>query len=347
MSESGTTGYKTDIVLNACRDVQTGKDDPDPARFSILKHVASEIVRLDDEELFDYIFYRYRYDIFPVKKMLDEYPPCLQVEVSSTCNYRCVFCYQTDEALTKRENGHMGMMSLNLFKRIIDQAEGNIEAITLASRGEPLLNKEMEKMLACLAGKFLALKVNTNASCLTERLAHAILQAGVNTVVFSADAASEPLYSQMRVNGRLDKVLANIRGFQKVKARDYPHSRTITRISGVKFRAEQNMNDMRKQWGELADQVVFVDYNPWENTSMRAENQITTPCSDLWRRMFVWWDGKTNPCDVDYLSKLQVGDANEVPISKLWTGPVYAALREVHLSGKRGQQQPCARCTVI
>ncbi len=98
----------------------------------------------------------------------------------------------------------MGMMSLDLFKQVVDQAEGSCEAITLASRGEPLLCPDIEDMLAYLQGKFLAMKINTNASVLNERRVHTILEAGFNTVVFSADAAVEPLYSQLRVNGNLD-----------------------------------------------------------------------------------------------------------------------------------------------
>ena len=62
----------------------------------------------------------------------------------------------------------MGLMTLDLFKRIIDQAEGNCEAVTLASRGEPLLNPRISDMLGYAAGKFLALKVNSNASVLEE-----------------------------------------------------------------------------------------------------------------------------------------------------------------------------------
>ena len=42
--------------------------------------------------------------------------------------------------------------------------------------------------------------------------------------------------------------------------------------------------------GDLVDHEAFVDYNPWENSYEKAPNGLATPCSDLWRRMFVWWD---------------------------------------------------------
>src|SRR5205823_4938505 len=146
------------------------------------------------------------------------------------------------------------------------------------------------------AGKFLALKINTNASHLDERKAHAILQAGFNTVVFSADAAVEPLYSKLRVNGKLETVLRNVEQFQNIRAREYADTRVITRVSGVRYSDDQNLPEMEAAWGDLVDQVAFVDYNPWENTYERELNDVTTPCSDLWRRMFVWCDGRVNPC---------------------------------------------------
>ena len=56
-------------------------------------------------------------------------------------------------------------------------------------------------------------------------------------------------------------------------------------------------------WGDLVDQVAFVNYVPTENVYEMDENSITDPCSDLWRRMFIWWDGKVNPCEIDFFFK--------------------------------------------
>jgi radical SAM protein with 4Fe4S-binding SPASM domain len=202
-------------------------------------------------------------------------------------------------------------------------------------------------MLAYTRGKFLNLKMNTNASLLDERKCHALLQSGIKTLVFSADAAEEPLYSKLRVGGHLDKVLANIERFKKIKETQYSNSGIILRVSGVKFSESQNIESMEKLWGNLVDQVAFVAYNPWENTYNQAPSGVTKPCSDLWRRMFVWWDGKINPCDVDYKSTLSVGDLSSAELSGLWTSDKYARLRTDHLGQARGKLEPCRRCTVI
>ena len=219
-------------------------------------------------------------------------------------------------------------MKLETFKEIIDQAYGNVEFISLASRGEPLLCPEFKDMLNYTRDKFFNLKINTNATLLDEKMAHAILESGVKTLVFSADAASKKLYDKLRVNGDLNKILKNIKKFQDFKLKKYPDSKIITRVSGVKVNTDQNLDEMEKFWGSLVDQVAFVDYVPWENVYISESSKVNTPCSDLWRRMFVWWDGKVNPCDVDYKSELSVGNIFNNNISELWKSKEYNSLRK-------------------
>ena len=243
----------------------------------------------------------------------------------------------------------MGTMKFEMFKEMIDQSVGNIEFFSLASRGEPFVCKDMDRMLEYCVGKFLGLKVNTNASLLNERHCHALLAGGVNTVVFSADAAKEPLYGQLRVNGSLEKVLSNIRLFNDIRRKHYPNSKVITRVSGVKFSADQEMGSMLDVWGEIVDQVCFVTYNPshgQDNIYQAPVNTVTTPCSEFWRRMFIWFDGKVNPCETDYKSKLLVGNFPEKTIAEIWQSQTYKKYREKHLEQQRGTVYPCQQCVV-
>ena len=104
---------------------------------------------------------------------------------------------------------------------------------------------------------------------------------------------------------------------------------------------------MEKVWGDLVDQVAFVNYNPWENSYNKPPNDIVESCSDLWRRMFVWWDGKINPCDVDYKSLLSVGNFSKNNIHEMWNSEKYNELRKIHLNKKRKTVKPCSSCVVI
>ena len=316
-------------------------------KFKLTPNVVKEIESLNFVDIPRYLVHRYRYEIYPQVKIFDDFPPYLQIEPTSICNYRCTFCYQTDNEFNKRSTGFMGHMKLETFKLLVDQAEGNIEFISLASRGEPLLCPDIKEMLAYTRDKFLNLKINTNASLLDEQISHSILTSGVKTLVFSADAADENLYSKLRVNGKLDKILANIKRFQEIRIKNYPKSKIITRVSGVKISNQQNLDDMEKFWGSFVDQVAFVDYVPWENVYQSKYSGIQTPCSDLWRRMFVWWDGKVNPCDVDYKSELSSGDIKNHNISELWKSNNYINLRKKHIENLRTTVSPCNKCVVV
>jgi radical SAM protein with 4Fe4S-binding SPASM domain len=316
-------------------------------KFDLSPNVVKEIQSINLSQIPKYLVHRYRYEIYPQIRIPDDFPPCLQIEPTSICNYRCVFCYQTDNKFNKRSDGYMGHMKLETFKLTIDQAEGNIEFISLASRGEPLLCPDFKEMLSYTRDKFYNLKINTNASLLDEKMSHAILESGVKTLVFSTDAADSTLYSKLRVNGKLENILKNIKKFQEIRTKKYSKSKIITRVSGVKVNNQQNLNDMEKYWGDLVDQVAFVDYMPWENVYESKYSEVQIPCSDLWRRMFVWWDGKVNPCDVDYKSQLSVGNIKNSNISELWKSDDYKKLRHQHELKLRKNTSPCNKCVLV
>ena len=52
-------------------------------------------------------------------------------------------------------------------------------------------------------------------------------------------------YSQLCVNGRLDRVLATSERFQEIRARRNSGLRTITQVSGVSFYSDQNLDEMK------------------------------------------------------------------------------------------------------
>ena len=224
--------------------------------FSITPNVNAEIDTVSDEDLPRYLVHRYRYEVYPEIKKLDKYPPYLQIEPSSICNFRCVFCFETDKTFTDKKNGHMGTMSLDLFKKVIDSAHKKVEFISIASRGEPLVCKDIDKMLEYTENKFLNLKINTNASLLNEKKIHSVLSGGVKTIVFSVDAADPKLYEKLRVNGKFEKTLSNIEMFNRIKNKHYKNSKIITRVSGVKFNNEQNFVKFENFWKGIVDQVI-------------------------------------------------------------------------------------------
>lgn len=295
-------------------------------------------------ELIRYLVYRYKYNNFPELKTIEDYPPNLQIEISSVCNLRCVMCYQKDKTFSTKSKGFMGYMNFELFKKIIDEIEGNLEAVTFASRGEPTLNPELEKFLKYSEGKFLGLKLNTNATILSEKIINTLLSSDLETLVFSIDAANKEMYEKIRVNANFEKILKNLELFHKIKNKNYKNSKLKVRISGVLINDQQNLKEIKNFYKDLADEFAFVHYTPWESSYDNEINDIEDPCTDLWRRMFVWWDGKVNPCDYDYKSTLSVWNAENMSIKDIWTSEAYKKIRNKHLTKNRKKLEPCARC---
>ena len=313
--------------------------------FYLIPHEKTEFKNIEKKNIIRYLIYRYKYRIYPEIKKIGEFPPCVQIEPTSICNFRCVMCYQKDPTFNKKKDGFMGAMSLDLFKNIIDQLQGNIEAVTLASRGEPLLNPKINEMIAYIDQKFLGFKLNSNVSVLNEKHIHSLLSSNIQTLVFSIDAADKKNYEQIRVNGKFEKIVSNLELFLKIKNKHYPDSKIITRVSGVAINDKiVDIDKMNKVWGKYVDTVALVNYSPMDDTYNNPINEILDPCLELWRRLFVWWDGTVNVCDVDYKSTLSKWDLKKENIKNIWNSEHYNSLREVHIKKKRSSLEPCTRC---
>ena len=117
------------------------------------------------------------------------------------------------------------------------------------------MNQNFTDMLEYTNGKFLGLKLNTNASLLTEKMAHALLSSDLQTIVFSIDSKDKEAYEKIRINGNFEKVVANLERFNHIRNTQYSRSDKVVRISGVKINDNQDIDEMRKKWGDVADIV--------------------------------------------------------------------------------------------
>lgn len=322
------------------------KDNKD-IKFKINDYEIFELSRLNDSEIFRYLTYRYKYKVYPILKIHDDYPPCVQIEPTSKCNFRCIMCYQSDKSFSSKQNGFMGDLNLENFKKVIDEIEGNVESVTFASRGEPTLNQNLSSFLKYCENKFLALKINTNVSTLNEKLINNLLSSSLQTIVFSIDSADKDIYEKIRVKSKYERLLKNLELFYKIKEKNYSDSKIIIRISGVKISTDQNIDNMISQYEKYADMISFTNMIPWQSSYDNPINDVKEPCTELWRRVFVWQDGKLNPCDYDYKSKLSKYSINDISIKELWNSDYYSDLRKKHLESQRKEVYPCNRCIAV
>jgi radical SAM protein with 4Fe4S-binding SPASM domain len=294
-----------------------------------------------------YLIYRYKFKIYPKKKIVTNFPQYILIEPTSICNLRCIMCFQVDKSFSSNKK-YLGYMELDLFKKIIEQAKENqCNAITLASRGEPTLHKNFDQLSKMLHDSHLLdCKLNTNATMLDEKKINEILSANFSEVIFSVDAGTKETYEKIRYKGKFNKVVDNIKLFNKIRDKNYKKSNTVTRIAGVKILEEQDLDQMERFWSNLVDEVSIKSASErWDSYNNKI-NSIKDPCMNLWTRMYVWYDGTVNPCDFDYKSFLAVGNANDHPLKEIWKNKKYNQLRQDHLNSLRSKHNPCDRCPI-
>ncbi len=338
-----SSSYSTTVNKNYVEKIISNFENDD---FSLI--TPQQIHFLDSNpktKWMDYLIFRHKFTTFPKEHIDSDVPVHLIVEPVSACNIRCIMCFQVDDTFSKNKD-FMGNMDFDLFKKIIDDAQSlGIQAVTLSGRGEPTLNPNLGKMLEYCKGKFFDLKMNTNATRLNESLIRKIIESGVTDIVFSVDSYEKDEYEKIRVLGIFEDVVKNIKLFKKIQE-EYPDSKCATRVSGVRIDKKQNVQKFTEFWEKYVDHVVMVDLlERWDTYHNPLENAGKNPCNFLWGEMYVWYDGKCNPCDVDYKSDLLVGNVKDNSIKEIWNGEDYKKLRDLHRSGKRNECSPCNRCS--
>ena len=318
-----------------------------PLRFN--KHIEIFILNSlnDIKKIFNYIEFRYKFELCGKKKINLGFPPYLLIEPVSTCNLRCHFCFQTDKSFTKKP--FMGVMKFELFKEIIDEAESlGVGAITIASRGEPTMHKRFEDMLNYIGNKkFFETKINSNGSFLNESICHSIFQNNITQVVISADHYEKEKFEKLRLNSEFEKIVTNVDLLYNIRKNYYENSVTEIRISGIDADNNLDKKKFKDFWIKRSDHVTAsLPLERWDTYNNKIDNDINDPCENLWDRMYIWFDGKVNPCDADYKSYLSYGDKKKNSIKEIWNSNHINNIRNDHLNNKRITHTPCNKCGV-
>ena len=217
----------------------------------------------------------------------------------------------------------------------------------LITRGEPTIHPKLGEMLEYCSGKFIEFKMNTNATLLNEKLIHQILKSGVTDLVFSVDSYYKEEFESLRVNANFEKVVENIKKFKQIRDEFYPNSNCVTRASGVQVSEKQDAKKFEKFWKEYVDFVVMVRMiHRWDLYNNTKDMAAITPCHYLGRNLSIYFDGSTNPCDIDYEGKLVIGSTKNSTIRDLWNGEKYKQIFDAHKNNARQNFFPCDRCPV-
>jgi pyruvate-formate lyase-activating enzyme len=280
-------------------------------------------------------------------------PRSVKVELSGRCNYRCGFC-----ALRTREAQPHTDMDFALFCRLAaEMRAAGVEELGLFFLGESFSNPRL-LLAAVREAKRLGFPyvfLTTNGSLAAPALARDLMEAGLDSLKFSVNAADEAQFAEvMQVKSALyHQALENLKDARGV--RDEVHARTGKRCglyaSSIRYDGEQQ----QKMEAMLAAHVLpWVDEHYWlplysmgafatareEELGYRpiAGNQgrlgalrAPLPCWSAFTEGHITSSGALSACCFDAGGDWQMADLKEVSFMEGWNSLSFVALREAHL----------------
>ncbi len=157
---------------------------------------------------------RYFEQVAPQRDKLAAAPPlCVYLEVTNRCNLLCETCPRTFEALEPPAD-----MTMELFTSIVDQLPGLKRAV-LHGVGEPMLVRELPDMIRYLKARGVHVLFNTNGTLLREKRFRELIDAGLDELRVSLDAADAATYAEVRGKPFFDRIVRDVRLMREYQER--------------------------------------------------------------------------------------------------------------------------------
>jgi MoaA/NifB/PqqE/SkfB family radical SAM enzyme len=141
-------------------------------------------------------------------------PVCVYLETTNRCNLLCTTCPRTYAELEPPAD-----MSWELFTSIVDQIP-NLQRAVLHGVGEPMLVRNLPRMVRYLKDRGTYVLFNTNGTLLNERNGRALIEAGLDELRVSLDASNAKSFLAIRGKNYFGRILRNVRGFRDLQERE-------------------------------------------------------------------------------------------------------------------------------
>lgn len=151
---------------------------------------------------------RYFEEVAPEREEFAARPPiCLYLEVTNRCNLLCETCPRTFDELEPPAD-----LSWELFTRIIDQVP-DVARVVLHGVGEPMLARQLPRMVRTLKDRGIYVLFNTNGTLLDPKKFPELAATGLDELRVSLDAADRATYARVRGKDFFDRIVRNVTRF--------------------------------------------------------------------------------------------------------------------------------------
>jgi radical SAM protein with 4Fe4S-binding SPASM domain len=288
-------------------------------------------------------------------------PFVMEIEPTTSCNLRCPQCPSGLRSFTR----DTGMLTLPLFKKVIDELHPDLVYLLLYFQGEPFLNKQFLDFVRYASGKNIYTATSSNAHYFTDELAKETVLSGLDRLIISIDGTTQESYAEYRKGGDLGKVIAGTERLLKWKKelnRKTPHiiwqmiafRHNEHEIPAIRrLAAEVGVDELGIKTAQIYDYREGSGLIPENETlsryartsdGFRIKNSLPDHCWKMWKGSVVTWDGKVVPCCFDKDATHRLGDVNSQSFREIWQGSGYTAFRNAVLRS-RSSIDICTNCS--
>lgn len=286
--------------------------------------------------------YRDKWDKFPKEFVQEKVPLHLDLELTTRCNLKCEFCPRT---ITPQK---IADMELELAKRIIKEfAEKGGYAIKFVYLGEPTLYPHLVEVVkyAKECG-IVDTRVATNGNTLTEKISRGLIEGGLDLIIFSVDSCFSEVYESIRIGGKLERVVKNMKRFKEIRD-NLKLKKPIIQVQSIPF--EQNKfellsGDYYDFFYSIAD-IIWEE--PWCIDYIDQHPMGETPtfnCPAPFRRLLVRWNGDIWLCCGYITDTKLIGNYSEMSLEEAWNGKFVRDIRTYLNEGKAHLIPACKNC---
>jgi MoaA/NifB/PqqE/SkfB family radical SAM enzyme len=263
-------------------------------------------------------------------------PEIVQIESTNICNAKCVFCPRDE--MHRRQ----GVMDMALYRKIVDECAAlGITHVRVHNYGEPFIDRLLvEKVRYAKARGIREVGMISNGSLITDPIARGMIEAGLDAINISVDAAGREVFERTRVGLKYDKVIANIERVVRLR-QELGRRRPKLILSFVRQGDSLDEQAFIEHWKAIADKVHVTDLHNWAGT-LHRESDVNFPCYRPWLTFTVLWDGRVSLCCADFDGREILGDLRTSTIQEIWNADPYRRARRLHLES--GGPDVCRSC---
>lgn len=303
-------------------------------------------------------------DVLPL-----ETPFSVHIDVCSSCNFKCTFCFQHDKEGMKNANIEWGKMDINVFKSCVDDLKRfpeKIKKVKIGNHGEPTLHPDLPEMIRYVRDSKVCeiVEIFTNGSKLCPELNQKLVDSGLQRMNISVEGLTAESYKRIAgVSLNYPKFIDNIRDLYNRKEETLSMYIKVVDHAVVKDEEGKPTVDLtasEKQYffdtfGAISDEMSIENIVPqWAETEQNELGDIgmygqkietlKKVCPFPFMYLHINSDGSVAGCTLDWARKVLVGDKKTHNLVEIWNGQQMKSLRIKMLEGKRDEIPMCNTC---